>query len=72
MPALAEENTKAPDNSTIAQSTIDNPTVTPRTIYVGYINADSVQLRASAGLSGTVLALLCTGDSIDITNDSKS
>ena len=72
MTALAEENTKAPDNSTITQSAIDNPIVTPRTVDVGYINADGVRLRASAGLSGTVLASLYTGDSIAITNNSVS
>lgn len=71
VPAFAEETTTTSDNITTIQSSIDDIIISPQTIDVGYINANGVRLRSSAGLSGTIIALLYSGDSVALSETTQ-
>lgn len=64
VPIFADETSIIPSDNFTKQSSVDGEIVTPQTIDVGYINADGVRLRSSAGLSGTIIGLLYKGDSV--------
>lgn len=69
IPAFAEGATSTkPDNSTSStiQSSNYGSIVSPMTFDTGYINADGVRLRSTAGTSGKILGLLYKGTAVEV------
>lgn len=65
-PAFAEENKMPLESLTTTQSNISESVIIPMRSDFGIINTNGVRLRASAGLSGTVLGLLYYGTELEV------